>query len=76
MSYNLYDLDTELADKNASDFSRKAILYDRNDINKVVIAGREKLNHFITKAIMCFILNELNNARASRQIDDVVSSLP
>jgi len=61
MSYNLYDLDYELADKNALDFSRKAILFDRNDLNKLVIAGREKLNHFITKSIMYYILSELNH---------------
>jgi len=51
MSYNLYDLDYELADKNALDFSRKAILFDRNDLNKLVIAGNEKLNHFIAKVM-------------------------
>jgi hypothetical protein len=61
MSFNLYDLDYELDDKNAVDFSRKAILYDRSDLNKVVIAGVEKLNHFITKAIMFYILSELNH---------------
>ena len=61
MSFNLYDLDFELDDKNATDFSRKAILYDRNDINKLVIAGAEKLNHFISKAITYFILSELDH---------------
>ena len=61
MSYNLYDLDYELADKNALDFSKKAILYNRNDLNKLVIAGNEKLNHFITKSIMYYILSELNH---------------
>ena len=61
MSYSLYDLNYELADKNALDFSRKAILYNRNDINKLVIAGVEKLNHFITKSILYFILNELGH---------------
>jgi hypothetical protein len=61
MSFNLYDLDYELDDKNATDFSRKAILYDRNDMNKLAIAGTEKLNHFISKAIMYYILSELNH---------------
>ena len=61
MSYSLYDLKYELADKNALEFSKKAILYDRNDINKLVIAGVEKLNHFITKSILYFILNELGH---------------
>ena len=59
MSFNLYDLDYELADKNALDFSKKAILYDRNDINKLVIAGTEKLNHFLTKSTLFYILTEL-----------------
>ena len=61
MSFNLYDLNYELADKNALDFSRKAILFDRSDLNKLVIAGVEKLNHFISKAIMFYLLSELNH---------------
>ena len=51
MSYNLYDLDSKLEDQNALDFGRKAILYDRNDINKLIIAGYEKLNHFSARSI-------------------------
>ena len=61
MSFNLYDLNYELADKNALDFSRKAILFDRSDLNKLVIAGVEKLNHFISKAIMFYALSELDH---------------
>jgi hypothetical protein len=61
MSFNLYDLDYKLVDQNAVDFSRKAILYNREDLNKLVIAGVEKLNHFITKSIMFYILSELNH---------------
>ena len=61
MSFNLYDLNYELDDKNAVDFARKAILYDRNDLNKLVIAGTEKLDHFITKSIMFYILSELDH---------------
>lgn len=61
MSYNLYDLDNGLADKDALDFGRKAILYNREDINKVVTAGNEKLTHFITKAIMFYALSELDH---------------
>ena len=61
MSLNLYDLESELNDGNAVDFVRKAFLYDRNDLNKLVIAGVEKLNHFISKAIMFYILSELNH---------------
>ena len=61
MSFNLYDLNYELADKNALDFSKKAILFERSDLNKLVIAGVEKLNHFISKAIMFYLLSELNH---------------
>ena len=61
MSYNLYDLNYELNDKDALDFSRKAILFDRNDLNKLVIAGSEKLNHFIAKTIMYYVLSELDH---------------
>jgi hypothetical protein len=61
MSYRLYDLDYELNDKSAVDFERKAILFNKNDLNKLVIAGNEKLNHFISKAIMFYVLSELNH---------------
>ena len=61
MSFSLYNLDYELTDKNATDFITKAILYDWNDLNKLVIAGNEKINHFISKAIMFYILSELNH---------------
>ena len=61
MSFDLYDLYYELDDRNAHDFNRKAILYDRNDINKLVIAGIEKLNHFSAKAIFFYILTELDH---------------
>lgn len=61
MSFNLYDLNYELTDKNALDFNRKAILFDRNDINKLVHVDREKLNHFSAKAIMFYILSELGH---------------
>ena len=57
----MYDLNYKLDDKNALDFSRKAILFDREDINKLVIAGTEKLNHFITKALFFYALNELEH---------------
>jgi hypothetical protein len=61
MSYRLYDLDYELNDKSAVDFERKAKLFNKNDLNKLVIAGNEKLNHFISKAIKFYILSELNH---------------
>ena len=65
MSFNLYDLNYELTDKNAVDFSKKAILYNRDDLNKLAIVDREQLNHFISKAIMFYILSELNHNIAS-----------
>ena len=61
MSFNLYDLESELNDKNAVDFTRKAILYDYKDMNKVIPGRRERLNHFSTKAIMFYILQELDH---------------
>ena len=61
MSFDLYDLNYELDDKNARDFNRKAILYNRNNMNKLVIVGIERLNHFSAKAIFFFILNELGH---------------
>ena len=61
MSFRLYDLDYELDDKNANYFERKAILFNKSDLNKLVIAGVEKLCHFISKAIMFYILSELNH---------------
>ena len=57
----MYDLNYKLDDKNALDFTRKAILYNREDINKLVIAGTEKLNHFITKALFFYVLSELDH---------------
>ena len=51
MSFRLYDLDYELDDKAAVNFERKAILFNRSDLNKLVIAGVEKLNHFISRSI-------------------------
>ena len=61
MSFNVYDLDSGLDSDDPTDFSRKAILYDNNDLNKLVIAGIERLNHFSAKAIFFFILNELGH---------------
>ena len=53
--YNLkYDLNSELIDENT-------ILYDRNDLNKIKIASGEKLNNFITKSTLFYILSELNH---------------
>ena len=57
----MYNQRYKLQDQNALGFSKKAILYDRNDINKLVIAGNEKLNHFSAKAITHYILSELNH---------------
>ena len=61
MSFNLYDLNYELDNKNALDFDRKAILYDRNDLNKLITIDNEKLNHFSAKVIMFYVLSELDH---------------
>ena len=61
MSFNLYDLDSGLDTDDATDYSRKAILYDESDVNKLVHDHREKLNHFCAKAIFFMILRDLKH---------------
>ena len=61
MSFNLYDLDSGLDSDNPTDFSRKAILYDKSNINKLVHDHKEKLNHFSAKAIFFYVLSELGH---------------
>ena len=51
MSFDLYSLDSGLDSDNPIEFSRKAILYDESDINKLVHHLNERLNHFSAKAI-------------------------
>jgi len=43
MSFNLYDLNSGLDSDNTTDFSRKAILFEESDINKLVCDYKEKL---------------------------------
>ena len=61
MSFNLYDLDSGLDSDDPTEFSRKAILFDKSDINKLVHDYKEKLNHFSAKAIMFMILRDLKH---------------
>ena len=61
MSFNLYDLNSGLDTDDATDFNRKAILYEPSDINKLVYDFKEKLNHFSAKAIMFMILREMKH---------------
>ena len=57
----MYDLRSELADKNALDFKRKAISYQETDINRLVKDHKEKLDHYIAKSILFYILQEYNH---------------
>jgi hypothetical protein len=57
----LYSLNRSIDDENAINFSRKAILYDKSDVNKLVHDFREKLNHFCAKAILFMILRDLKH---------------
>ena len=61
MSFDLYSLNRSINDEDAITFSRKAILYDRSDVNKLVHDFREKLNHFCAKAILFMILRDLKH---------------
>jgi len=61
MSFNLYDLNAGLDSDDSICFSRKAILYDKSAVNKLVHDHRENLNHYSAKAIMFFILRELKH---------------
>ena len=61
MSLDLYSLNRSIDDENAIEFSRKAILYERSDVNKLVRDHKEKLNHFSAKALTFFILRELKH---------------
>jgi len=61
MSLDLYSLNRSIDDEDAIEYSRKAILYDKSDVNKLVHDFKEKLNHFSAKALMYFILRELKH---------------
>ena len=61
LSFDLYSLKRSLDDEDAINFSRKAILYDKSDVNKLVHDSREKLNHFCAKAILFMILRDLKH---------------
>ena len=57
----MYDLKSELSDRNALDFERKAISYRTTDINRLVKHHREKLDHYIAKSALFYILQEYNH---------------
>ena len=61
MSFTLYGLDRGIDSYDATGFSRKAILYDRSDINKLVYHHKEKLNHFSAKALTFMALREFKH---------------
>jgi len=61
MSLDLYSLNRSIDDEDTIEYSRKAILYEKSDVNKLVHDFKEKLNHFSAKALMYFILRELKH---------------
>ena len=61
MSLDLYSLNRSIDDEDAIEFRRKAILYDKSDVNKLVHDFREKLNHFCAKAILFMVLRDLKH---------------
>ena len=65
MSLDLYNLNRSIDDENAIEFSRKAVLFVKSDVNKLVHDHKEKLNHFCAKALMFYILRELKHEVAS-----------
>ena len=61
MSFDLYSLERSIDGDDTVGFSRKAILYDKSDINKLAYHHKEKLNHFSAKAILFIILRQLKH---------------
>ena len=61
MSFDLYSLDSGLDRDDPTEFSRKAILFDESDVNKLVHHLNERLNHFSAKAILFMILRDLKH---------------
>ena len=61
LSFDLYSLDSGLDCDDPTEFSRKAILFEQSDINKLVHHLNEKLNHFSAKAILFMILRDLKH---------------
>ena len=51
MSFELYDLKSGLDTDESTEFSRKAILYEESDVNRLVRDHKEKLNHFSARSI-------------------------
>ena len=61
VSFDLYSLDSGLDSDDPTKFSRKAILFDESDVNKLVHHLNEKLNHFSAKAILFMILRDMKH---------------
>jgi len=61
LSFDLYSSSRSLDDEDAIKYSRKAILFDKSDVNKLVHDPKEKLNHFSAKAILFMILRGLKH---------------
>jgi len=61
MSFDLYSLNSGLDRDDPTEFSRKAILFDESDVNKLVHHLNERLNHFSAKAILFMILRDLKH---------------
>ena len=61
MSLDLYSLNRSIDDEDAIEYSRKAILFNKSDVNKLVHDYKEKLNHFCAKAILFMILRDMKH---------------
>jgi len=54
LSENDFEMNYELVDE-------RKILYDYDNINKIEVGLNENLDHFCCKAILMYILNEINH---------------
>ena len=61
MSFDLYDQNSGLDTDDTTEFSRKAILFEESDVNRLVHDHKERLNHFSAKALMYFVLREFKH---------------
>ena len=46
---------------NAADLYKKAILFDKDDIGKLTICSNETLRHYISKAILVYLLKRMKH---------------
>jgi hypothetical protein len=61
LSFDLYGLNRSIDDEDTIAFSRRAMLYDKSAVNKLVHDHKENLNHYCAKALMFFILREFKH---------------